>query len=1188
MTTFVRRLNQLALRIRMLVILRSVFDLVALFVGCVLAVILVDYLLILPWFIRLLVLVSGIGFFVFGFFRIVLPAFLFRSSPTQIALRMEDAIPELRGKIASAAEFDSSKISSENVLARNLVHEVEDRLSSFPMSSIIRIRPTLISSTFMVVAVLLASTLMFLNVTLFFTGINRVFLPLGDARWPATTMVVPIVSDGDVHPRGVPLSLSARLEKGDSTTRVSARYSVIRDGVVVSRQRVLLTPQGEGVFERLVDVDGDRLDVTFETFDFTSASSSIEIIDPPSIIRTKLDVVPPEYASGQLPAITLDLGTGTDLRSSPDSPFIEGSAARFKFELSKEIPIPSEIDESWMTTTFGELGAGARFEQEGPRSWTLERTLDKPVSALFTLVDEHGIINTDEISFGIQVVVDREPSAVVIEPTMDQTVLPGAMIPIRAEGRDDVSVESAEILVIKKTNPGLEPDSNEGAPSFEFASGTPNVDMEEVLHLADLGASAGDVFEITAKVSDGYNRNGSTHPVALSNVRRISVIDSTEFSDLIQQQINSVRRNTIQVESMQAEAQERSRSNLDSATMEQSRISQRIANTDDALRDIEKRMSRNNLEDPVIEELLRQSRDIISAAGNSSSAASSQLEDASESNNSETGDDNQPPSDDLDQAISSQQDVRDELTDLVALLDRNEDAWLVTRQVENLIEEITELREQTRQFSRDTMGQTREELSRERRDDLDRLADQQSETARESQEISNSLRERSQIMQESDQQTAESMESAARRSERSELAQTLEDASEQIRENQLTNAQESQEESIETLEQMLDDLKEDRRARAEQLVRELANLVKSIEFLVSTNEDELISLSQVPDSLSPEFNDSIALRVSAQVSLARNTSSVGFEATSSGPGGQRIARRIQSAEQHQGDSIKSLRTADIDIKSSEFELNQSLTKLAEALELARASEEAARAEESRQKRDELRKSYLTLAEREAGLLIETQEIAPEPGEPTSRRTRVKARRLSLDQESIRSELNTILSDNPEIESTILVSRVHEMIDEWSSEVRDQLHDGETGSRVRYREQAIIDSLLDLADILAESDGDDSPFGQNEPNGQGQAGQSQQQQDQQEPPSLFPPVSELKLLRNLQGQIYRQTRAIDEEVDASEAPIARSGSNLSELAEMQSELFDLGTRLLESMKQEDEMESQPNQQKPAPPNREGES
>ena len=1170
----------------MLVILRSVFDILALILVCSLLVITLDYLLILPWFIRLFLLLAGFSCLVFGVFRFLVPAIRFRTSTIQVALRMEESLPDLKGKIASAAEFESSDTGSRNVLARNLVNEVDDRLSSFPMSSIIRLRPTLVSSSFLVCALLVVSLFMIASVDLSMTGIHRFLLPLGDARWPATTMVVPILGDGDVHPRGVPLPLTARLEKGDSTTRVSARYSVIRDGVVVSRQRVLLTPQGNSLYERLIDVEGDRIDVFFETYDFTSENSSIEIIDPPSIIQTRLEVEPPEYASVQLAPITLDLGTGTDLRSSPDSPFIEGSSARFRFELSKDVPVPEEVDESWMTTTFGELGMDSRFEQAGPRSWILDRTLDKPVSALFTIVDEHGIINTDEISFGIQVVSDRPPSAVVIEPSMDETVLPGAMIPIRAEGRDDVSIESARIRVTKRMNgspgPGVESDDS----SIDFSSGIPSVDMEHTLHLSDLGASSGDVFEIYAEVEDGYRRNGLSHLISRSNVRRITVIEPGEFSDLIQQQINSIRRNTIQMESMQAEAQERARSNPDSAAIEQTRISQRISNTDDALKDIEKRMSRNNLDDPVIEELVRQSRDIVSAAGKSSSRASDQLEGATESNTDEGIGETSPVSDGLEEAIRSQQDVRDELTDLVALLDRNEDAWLVTRQVENLIDEITKLREQTRQLSGDTMGQTREDLSFEQKDDLDRLADQQNQTARESQEISKSLRDRSQIMRETDQQTSESMESAARRSERSELSQTLEEASDQIRENQLANAQESQEESIETLQQMLDDLKEDRRARAEQLVRELANLVKSIEVLVSTNEDELISLSRIPEPSSEEFTESIDLRISAQRSLVGNTASVGFEATSSGPGGQRIARRIQSAETHQGDSIRSLRSTEVDVANSEFELNQSLGDLNEALELARASEEAARAEESRQKRDELRKLYLALAEREAGLLIETREIAPKPGEATSRRTRVKARRLSLDQESIRSDLGNVLGEHPEIESTILVSRVHEMIDEWSSDVRDQLHDGETGSWVINREQSIIDSLLDLADILAEPEGDDSPFGQNEANGQGQAGQSQQQQEQQQQSTLFPPVSELKLLRNLQGQIYRQTRSIDEQTNSNGNTPSRTRSNLSELAEMQSELFDLGTRLLESMKQEDQNQPSMNQQSPPQGNKEG--
>lgn len=1173
----------------MLIILRSLSLFVAFGLFGVVALILVDYVLILPWFIRILVLMLAAILLLTGVFRLLVPAFRFRSSSTQIAFRLEESVPELRGKIASAAEFHSSDLVSGNELAKNLVDEVDQHLSTYPMSSIIRVRPVLLSSGFMLSSIIVVLAFLLLGTNLSLTGISRLLLPLGGARWPATTLLVPQVTDGDVHPRGVPLSLSARLEMGDSTTRVSARYSVYRDGEVASRQRVLLAPQGDGIFERMVEVDGDRIDVVFETFDFTSDPSSIEIVEPPSIVSTRLEVDPPSYASGQLDPITLDLGTGVDPRSSPDSPFIEGSTARFRFELSKDIPVPSEIDDLWMETTFGELGSDARFVQETPTSWVLERTLESPVSALFTLVDEHGIINTDEISFGIQVAVDRTPSVVVVEPTMDETVLPDAMIPIRAEGRDDISIESATVDINRRSTAGSVPvgEDERGSGSIEFPSGTPSIDMQHILHLGDLGARSGDIFEISATVEDGFVRDGVKHPASVSNIRRISVIDPGEFSELIQQQMASIRNNTIQTESMQEEVQRRSTTNPDSSSIDQSRISQRILNTDEALEQIEDRMSRNNLDDPVLEELVRQSRDILNVAGRSSSRASERLEAAAESSDLDSSADESRMQEDIDGAIESQQDVRDELTDLVALLDRNEDAWLVTRQVENLIEEINRLRDETGGMAGDTMGRTRSELTPEQRDELDRLAERQDEMSRESREISDSLRERSELMRDTDQQTSESMESAARRSERSELARTLEEASDQIRDNQLTNAQDSQEESIETLEKMLEDLKEDRSARAEQLVRELANLVQSIEALVATNEDELIELSRLPEPGTSEFMDSVSERVDTQLSLAGNTASVGFEATSSGPSGQRIARRIGSAERHQGDSILTLRSEVIDIDASEFQMDESLSDLNEALDLARSAEEAARAEESRQKRDALRKSYLALAEREAGLLVETREIAPDPGESTSRRTRVKARRLSLEQESIRAEVGGILEENPEIGSTILVSRVHEMIDEWSADVRDRLHDGETGALVRSREQSIIDSLLDLADILAESDPDESPFGRNEQGAPGQAGQSQQQQQQQEP-TLFPPVTELKLLRNLQAQIYRQTRALQDDRVSSDANPGRLDSNLSELAEMQSELFELGTRLMESIKQDEPMRPEPNQQEPSPGNDRGAS
>ena len=342
--------------------------------------------------------------------------------------------------------------------------------------------------------------------------------------------------------------------------------------------------------------------------------------------------------------------------------------------------------------------------------------------------------------------------------------------------------------------------------------------------------------------------------------------------------------------------------------------------------------------------------------------------------------------------------------------------------------------------------------------------------------------------------------------------------------------------------------------------------MKSIEQLVSGNEDELISIARIPDPGDSGFGEALSRRISSQIALAGNTASVRVEATSSGPGAQRIARRIESAEVHQGDSIRSLRGDSIDVDVSGFKMNQSLDELIAALELAREAEQAAREEESRQKRDELRTAYTQLAERESGIRFETEEIAPAPGEAAGRRTRVRARRLSLDQESIRTDLEELIDSNPDIESTLLFIRVHEMIDDWSSQVRDRLHSGDTGEWVRNREDLIIESLLDLAEVLDETGQDESPFSENQPAGGDASGSSGEQQQQQQQ-SIIPPLSELKLLRNLQEQIYRRTRSIDESSISDDSDRADVESTIRELAEMQSELFDLGTRLLESMKQD---------------------
>ena len=77
--------------------------------------------------------------------------------------------------------------------------------------------------------------------------------------------------------------------------------------------------------------------------------------------------------------------------------------------------------------------------------------------------------------------------------------------------------------------------------------------------------------------------------------------------------------------------------------------------------------------------------------------------------------------------VDAQQDVRDELTSLIELLDRDEDTWVVTRQLETLLNEQAALEMDTSQLAQRTVGQSPADMSTEDRSELDRIAERQAE-----------------------------------------------------------------------------------------------------------------------------------------------------------------------------------------------------------------------------------------------------------------------------------------------------------------------------------------------------------------------------------------------------------------------------------------------------------------------------
>ena len=117
-----------------------------------------------------------------------------------------------------------------------------------------------------------------------------------------------------------------------------------------------------------------------------------------------------------------------------------------------------------------------------------------------------------------------------------------------------------------------------------------------------------------------------------------------------------------------------------------------------------------------------------------------------------------------------------------------------------------------------------------------------------------------------------------------------------------------------------------------------------------------------------------------------------------------------------------------------------------------------------------------------------------------------------------------LEDNPDLDDSMLITRMHEIIDGWSVEVARSLQLGEVDGLTLDR-QMIIEGLLNIIDALdQESDPDDNLFEQNEQGGE-QQGSSGPQSGQETP--LVPPIAELKLLRNMQDMVYSRTRRLSE-------------------------------------------------------------
>ena len=1209
----VKAVERVAVRARMMRIAAACAALAMLVILSVSATAAVDALIRFPSILRGIFLCVIVGLVAVDLRKFVIPSLRFRPRPIEIAQRIERQRPELAGHLAAAVDFELTGVSRTNELAAFAVRNLEERAKGMDFGSVLKLRPTVLRVSGAVACVALAIGFAAVEPVYASIAVKRVLLPWSDAAWPARTAVESLMVDRTVAPKGTPVELRARLSKGDEASeRVFARYRSVRDGAgggeASAWTEVALSRQPDGAFSRLVDGDGDRLEFVFLTRDSETQVGSMRLVEPPAITAATLVAEPPAYAQRVMGARTEDLGSGADARATPRDPLLDGSRVRLELKLSRAIPFDAANPTVWM---IGEATLGAQdgvvqdgVVQEGvlqegatassasadggaaaasavqaakgvgparkpvtptidpadPARWVIEFTARGPTRIEAQLVDADGIRQREPSVFAFDTVADRAPTAAIIDPAQDESVVADARVPMRAEQRDDLELRSAGIEIATRLGKA-ETDSLVFEERAEIAGPQPAASIERVLEIAKLQLAAGDSVVLRAFAEDHFDGLGASeksHGRTRSAPRVIRIVGEEEFERQIRSSLSGVRRDAMRIDERQAKAREQVEKDPKDATLEQGQaaVTEGAARIRESAEQVLERLGRNGRAEGSLADIARQAEDIASAAEARSAEASEALERARKE--AKTPEEREQRAADAKQAAERQDEVRAELEDLVGLLDRDEDAWAARRRLEGLTNRIRQLARETQQAAQRSNGESREQMSPDARAEIDALAERQASAAEEAEKTLSEMKERAKALEESDAQQARALDAAAKAAEDGRVREEMEQASKDSAQNKLEQSKAAQERALEALQKAAQELEQDRKVRAKELARMLEDLVEAIKRLIAETEGRRAELAGVPGGAGePEsrLRDPIAALFGV---LSQNTRGVAADARARSREAARPARSLDSAATSLAAVAATLRARDFVREDAVAAADAALKHLDEALKLAEEASDRAEERAAEEKREELLQKYREFLEREVTLRDAAKKIIPESGKAIGRRELVESRRLGSAQEELREAVRRLLDAEEEVKGSDALADMHDVIDESLSDSRASLNDGKPGAAVPPADDA-IEALAAIVGALDEKDtpNDEDAFAEQQNSGsdQGAGGQS--------PSGAVPPVAEVKLLRSMQDSLARRTRALDEAA-SSMTPVERA-QRLGAIAARQQRILELGSKLAEKIR-----------------------
>ena len=1163
MTPFTAAFERAAHRVRTVLVVERLSSLCALAIALAAGFIALDLLLRLPAPLRAVLLAVWSGAVAWTLWRRVRPAWRMRVSPVSIALKAEERMPAMRGRIASALEFASSGVGATGAPASPfeaaVVSGVAPHVSERFVMGVIDARPCRRRVLRLAAMGMAALVIMVWVPSLSVVGVQRLFMPWTAVEWPARTG---LESRTDVrrHPRGAALPLRAELTRGDAEReRVWVRIRRMNaNGLFGGWEESLAVRQSGARFERLVEPGDRAIEFQFRTADVSTAVQRVDIVEPPSVASARATVTPPDYARDAVPPREQDLGDMTGSRGRLGDPVIEGSRITVSMQPSRaEAPPDAGTDAfaAWVASTFSMKGQDTVPDvrvvapEGGAPLWEISWQATGDASLAVTLRDSDGVTNVEPISIDVSVVADRPPEVVVSEPASDETVLPTAVVPVRVEARDDLAVGA------------LRADVALGATVTPVAASTPPAGQRQArvdgaLEVSSTGAVPGDVLELYGVASDirmvGVGADG-----VRSVPRRLRVISGSQFDEEMRAALAALRQSAIRSDERQRALIERDDAPGD-LVRPQGELSERLAALERTVTGMRSRLSRNRSGDDALRSVLDAAEDLVAEAAARSNEAREGMQGAAES--AQAAQDAERAGNPADaarakasaeraqsQARASQEAVRAELEDLATLLDRDRDAWAAGRQLEKVTESLAKADAARRAAGARTAGRTREELDAAQAAELDRAAQAAEEAARAAREAMEALAERAERVKSADPARAEALREAVRKGEEGSLESRTEQAAQSTRENRMDEANRASEQAAETVKKMMSELADDERSRTETLRRRLASMLEALEGLLTRAE----SAQRSADALAPDASAAEAEAREAGT-LNQQALAVADEGRAGGPSMQRIVRAVERGAESAGRGASALRRSPPAVADGAGALARATTLFREARDLARSEERRNEARDRERRVRGLAEAYRALADRQEGVLVAVTSLAQlDAAAARDRRRIMEARRAGVEQESVRAAARAIVDANEDVRSSEVLVNSTDALSDAASRAAADLRDGAVRAQTVAECADVLQILRGLAAALAEQAAARNPFEDAQAQGGDQAGGGGgggPEEDDDEP--VVPPVAELKVLRAVQQGLAERTRA----VGAGELPpqmletVAQRQSDIAALAE----------------------------------------